>query len=305
VGDNGGNMHQGALGKPKGIVSILFSMTHAPSFRARSADIIAAIRPRAVRLADKLEARSRSLVAMLNLRMEGIIVGWIAVVVALGLIKVALASQGRFGLVPFLVTLLPYLLIAAAPIVGYRVTSGSFPSGLISAQPLVRLCWYGTWRKVDPLTARQSPGFGPSGFMASLLVGILLNVPLRSFEFMLAMPAIPPSAPIWATHLMIAMTVDVVVMNFFYMVCFVMALRSVPLFPRLLLFAWVVDVAMQFAIAHYAISAPGLPAGVAGGLQNLLDGNLKKVMISAFVWLPYLILSDRVNLTFRQRVRVA
>jgi hypothetical protein len=34
----------------------------------------------------------------------------------------------------------------------------------------------------------------------------------------------------------------------------------------------------------------------------MLEGNLKKVLISAAIWLPYLILSDRVNVTYRQRI---
>jgi hypothetical protein len=34
----------------------------------------------------------------------------------------------------------------------------------------------------------------------------------------------------------------------------------------------------------------------------LLQGNIKKVMISMVIWLPYLILSERVNLTYRSRV---
>jgi hypothetical protein len=112
-----------------------------------------------------------------------------------------------------------------------------------------------------------------------------------------------PGAPAWAQSLMIAMTLDVVVMNFFYMVCFVMALRAVPLFPRMLLFAWLADISLQLAIAQWVSAAPGLPGQVSAGLHGLLMGNLQKVLISAFVWLPYLMLSDRVNVTFRQRVR--
>ena len=32
------------------------------------------------------------------------------------------------------------------------------------------------------------------------------------------------------------------------------------------------------------------------------DGNVKKVLISTCLWLPYLLLSKRVNVTFRHRV---
>lgn len=260
-------------------------------------------RDRIAALSAALHRRSRSLVAFLDLRMESLILGWIGVVVLLGLGKVAVSPLPVAGFGGALVTLLPYLLIAFAPIAGYRLAAGSFPRGLLSAQPSLRLCRYGTWHRIDPVAARQNLAFGPTGFMASLLAGILLNVPFRSFEFILAIPAIGPGAPAWAHTLMIAMTLDVVVMNFFYMVCFVMALRSVPLFPRMLLFAWTADVVLQLAIAETVGTIPSLPVAVGGALEQLLHGNLQKVLISACVWLPYLILSERVNVTFRQRVR--
>lgn len=250
-----------------------------------------------------LHRRSRALIAVLDARMETMIVGWIGVTVFFGLAKTARASAGFTGLRDALITLLPYLLIAFAPIAGYRVATGSFPRGHLSAQPDVRLCLYGNWKSLNPVAARQNMAFGPTGLMASLIVGILLNVPFRSFEFILSLPVIGPGAEDWARGLMAVMTLDVVVMNFFYMACFVMALRSVPLFPRMLLFAWGMDLSMQLAIAHYAAGAQDLPLAVARALQVLLIGNIKKVMISALVWLPYLILSNRVNITFRQRVR--
>lgn len=250
-----------------------------------------------------LHRRSRTLVAVLDVRLETAISAWIGVVVLLGLAKLVTAPMPVHGLTAGLLAMLPYLLIAAAPVAGYRVAAGSFPRGLLSAQPLVRLCRYGAWQQVDPVSARQNPAFGPTGFMASLLAGILLNVPFRSVEFILALPAVGPGAPGWAQSLNIAMTIDVVVMNFLYMVCFVMALRSVPLFPRMLLFAWTADILLQFAIASQIGGSAELPVPVGAALQNLLHGNIQKVLISAFVWLPYLILSDRVNITFRQRVR--
>lgn len=250
-----------------------------------------------------LHDRSRGLIAFLDVRMETLISGWCGAIVALGLIKLAFSPVPLGGFVGMMATLLPYLSIAFAPVAGFRIAAGSFPRGLLTAQPAVRLCRYGTWIRLDPVRARQNPSFGPTGFMASLLVGVLLNVPFRSAEFLMAVPAIAPAAPDWAHILMFAMASDVVIMNFFYMVCFVMALRAVPLFPRMLLFTWAVDILLQLIIANQVASAPGLPEAVALSLKNLLHGNIEKVLISAFVWLPYLILSERVNVTFRQRVR--
>ena len=198
----------------------------------------------------------------------------------------------------------PYMLIALAPVAGYLVATGSFPRGLLTAQPSIRLSQYGRWRRLDVLEARKSPVFGPAGFMASLLIGLLLNVVVRSFEFLVAMPAMGGAAPVWGDRLFALMAADVVVMSFFYMVCFVMALRSVPLFPRMLLLAWGLDIMMQLLIGKTIMATPGVPAEVAVPLQALLEGNITKVLISAFVWLPYLILSDRVNVTYRRRAPV-
>ena len=44
------------------------------------------------------------------------------------------------------------------------------------------------------------------------------------------------------------------------------------------------------------------PEKVAHALQGLLTGNVWKVLISIAIWLPYLLLSKRVNVTFRHRV---
>jgi hypothetical protein len=41
---------------------------------------------------------------------------------------------------------------------------------------------------------------------------------------------------------------------------------------------------------------------VASALHTLLEGNVKKVLISMALWLPYLLLSTRVNVTYRHRV---
>jgi hypothetical protein len=84
-----------------------------------------------------------------------------------------------------------------------------------------------------------------------------------------------------------------------------MALRSVPLFPRMLLFAWMMDISLQVAIAQHVTANGDLPRTVAFALEGLLKSNVTKVLISAGLWIPYLLLSDRVNVTYRSRTRVA
>jgi hypothetical protein len=154
---------------------------------------------------------------------------------------------------------------------------------------------------LSPSDAAARPAFGAVGFMASLLVGMLLNVVIRTFEFFTAVPAMSYHAPAWGQALFAWMALDVIVTGFFYMVAFVMALRTIPLFPRMLLFAWLLDVTMQLVIARELAAIGNVPDMVVGPLLTLLDGNITKVMISAVVWLPYLLLSERVNVTYRHR----
>ena len=58
---------------------------------------------------------------------------------------------------------------------------------------------------------------------------------------------------------------------------------------------------MQLLVAQLTAAA-GLPANVAVPLQSLLTGNVQKVLISMALWLPYLLLSTRVNVTYRHRI---
>lgn len=253
--------------------------------------------------ADRLEQRSRAVPFYFERNMGPILVAWLLIAGAL------LAMRASFPATPWrsagdlLPIALQYGAILLAPVLGYVIGSGSFPRGLALAQPRIRLCRYGKWRSISPIDARADTSFGPSGFMASLLVGLLLNVVVRSFEFILAMPALGPAAPAWADQLALLMSGDVAIMGFFYSVCFVAALRASPYFPRLLLLAWLLDINIQLQIARLMGAAHDLPTAVSEPLQNLLVGNEKKVFISVIVWLPYLIISARVNRTYRMRVR--
>lgn len=263
------------------------------------------LQPATLGYVEMLKRRSAAVSRTLNARIESFTLAWATVFLVVSLPKLLLPATPPRGLPDALAVAIPYVLIAFAPMAGYRLASASFPNGLRTAQPSLRLSFYGRWRKLSLLDARANPAFGPAGFMASLLIGLLLNIPVRSFEFLVAMPAVSGNAPVWSQSLFLLLAADVVVMSFFYMVCFVLALRTVPLFPRMLLFAWTLDVAAQLIIAREIGAMPGLPAHVAMPLRDLLHGNITKVMISAFVWLPYLILSERVNVTYRQRASAA
>jgi hypothetical protein len=251
-----------------------------------------------------LAERSRRLVLGLARRMEIVILIWLLAFGVAAAIRAAFALTPIRGLVDFAEIFLPYALAALAPIAGYRIAMAAFPSGMLPAQPGLRLAQYGRWRALGPLDARAHPAFGPFGFMASLMIGMLLNVVLRSFEFLLAVPAMNHHAPAWGARIFQVMAFDVIAMNFLYAMCFVMALRSIPLFPRMLLAVWTMDLFMQVAIASSVAGVAEVPPPVALALRDLLGSNVTKVLISMAVWLPYLLLSERVNVTYRSRVTV-
>ena len=255
--------------------------------------------------AGAIEHRSAVIPRTLAANMDGLAVVWMIIVIVLAVPAIGLSATPARNLPELASLVLPYLFVAIGPVAGLQLALRAFPNGLMTARPALHLACYGRWRRVSLLDARSDPHFGPAGFMASMLVGLLLNVVVRSLEFMVAVPALSSAAPLWGQQLFHVMAADVVVMGFFYMVCFAMALRSVPYFPKMLLFVWCLDILVQLLIAHTISPMAGLPDSVAGSLRDLLLGNITKVMISAFVWLPYLILSDRVNITYRQRIRAA
>lgn len=255
----------------------------------------------AMRMVDK---SSRKIARFLDLRIETIIPAWIIVVMLATVAKVLTAPVPADSLFIGLTMSLPFLLLCAAPVAGYRIAAGAFPRGRVSEQPSFRLARYGSWRNAPRVQIERAFVAGPAGFLVSLVAGTLLNVPVRTLEFLTVVPAIHPASPAWAQTLVLAMGFDAVALNFAYAFCFVMALRANPLFPRALLVTWLLDVAMQMTIARI-MGGADLPAALVDPLKSFLMGNCQKVLISAFLWLPYLMLSRQVNLIFRHRIRVA
>ena len=203
---------------------------------------------------------------------------------------------------PDITTILPYMLLTCAPLVSMALALTWFENSDRQPQPETRLARVGSWRTVGAAEARRHPLYGTSGIMVSLLLGILLNVPVRAAEYLAATPAISGHVPAWLGTLHLMMTLDVLVMSSLYTVAFVAALRRVPLFPRLLVAIWAIDLLMQLSIAQAVAASGDLPRPIATVLGTMLDGNVKKVLISAALWSPYLLLSRRVNVTFRSRV---
>lgn len=256
----------------------------------------------------RADAKTVTFVERLPRALERAVPWWICAFLALVALRIAAtpatghaASRGAHAYADLLTV---YGLIALSPILALRLGQVIYRPGYRGIEPGLRLTFVGRWRQLDWDTAGRHPLYGPTGFMASLLLGMLLNVVFRSGEFLLAVPAMGHAAPDWGRVLFLAMAADVIVMNFLYVTCFVMALRSAPMFPRMLAITWGLDIAMQLMVAQTVHAQGSLPAAVAAPLAALLEGNVQKVLISAALWLPYLLLSDRVNITYRRRLAI-
>lgn len=247
-----------------------------------------------------LRVRADGMLLSLEGRLDRIMQAWLLVAGLASALRIASSPiRGSFDAA----TLAPYVLLILAPFATMVLALRWFNDRDNLPQPRTRLARAGAWRQLTLEEAKSHSLYGASGIMVSLLVGMLLNVPVRAAEFLVSMPALSGPIPSWLTTLNIMMTVDVVVFTSLYTAAFVAAMKRVPLFPRLLVVIWVADLAMQLVTAELVAGAPGLPHQVASALQALLTGNVHKVLISMTLWMPYLLLSRRVNVTYRWRVR--
>ncbi len=247
-----------------------------------------------------MASRSRTILLTIDNQLELILKYW--------LVGAGLAATARIMAAPHIIPAArmsafgSYVLLVVAPFASTILALRWFSGGHLQAQPSTRLARVGRWLNISRGEAERHPLYGAGGCMVSLIIGMMLNVPVRAAEYLAAMPPMPAAPPHWLSVLHIAMTADVVLFTSFYMIAFVAALRRVPLFPRLLLAIWIADLVMQLAMAQM-FESTHLPTNVAVALQSLLTGNVRKVLISMALWLPYLLLSKRVNVTFRHRSR--
>ena len=251
-------------------------------------------------ISGKISARSAALLITLENRLDRILQTWLLLAGLASMARIATAPAPRTGegVLPIVA---PYVLLVLAPVASTFLALRWFRNGENHPQPQTRLARVGSWTDVSLGEAKRHRLYVPTGIMVSLLVGMMLNVPVRALEYLAAMPPVADTAPRWLATLHFAMTFDVVLFGSLYMIAFVAALRKVPLFPRLLLAIWLGDLTMQVMTAQL-VAGTHLPAGVALALKPFLMGNVKKVLISMALWLPYLLLSTRVNVTYRHRL---
>ena len=143
---------------------------------------------------DRLEARSAAILRTLDTRLDRIVIGWLILAAAASALRIIPRSM----VAPVSVgEVLPYFFLVLAPAASIVLALRWFSDGDRLPQPQFRLARVGRWTSVSRGQAERHPLYGTSGIMVSLLVGMMLNVPVRAAEYLAAMPPVPARAPHW------------------------------------------------------------------------------------------------------------
>lgn len=251
-------------------------------------------------LSHRFTSRSAALLPALEAGLPRLLLGWVVGAVLLATVRLLIAPLPIEQTLPR--SLVPYSVLALAPVIATWLALAWFDGEPRPKRFAVPRLAGSRWRFVTIDEARDHRLYGTGGIMLSLLLGILLNVPARGAEYLLAMPPLPAHPPAWSSTLQLAMTIDMALFTSLYMVAFVAALRRQTLFPGLLVGIWAADIAVQLLAAKLLMLNGDLPPPVGIALHELLSGKVNRVLIAATLWLPYLLFSARVNVTFRHRV---
>lgn len=152
--------------------------------------------------------------------------------------------------------------------------------------------------RVAPSVIARHPLYGAGGLMLSLLLSLTAAIAVRGLSFLTAIPAAGSASSAWLDTLHSWLTVDATVACSLYALAFAAGLRRSGHFPALLASAWAIDLAMQ-VIMTGAARGMMLPPEVGTAFKLLLHGNLTRVLVSVGIWMPYLLLSERVAVTYR------
>ena len=240
------------------------------------------------------ETGKRSVLSWIRVNQDRFCFAWLLVAALLSLVR-ALGSPAS----PLLYAVLLFAVLLL-PVLAFRWGISIFPFGSLPAQSLS--IGARKWSRLDPLEWHQLRRFDNDMIFSMMVCGLLLNIPVRALEFVAAMPFPILNAPGWYLALFPLMLFDLAVLTTCYAALSGIALSGAPAFPRLLIAVWLLDISAQLGIAAATAYIPGLPEKVMLLLIDLLHGNINKVAISVAIWLPYLLFSQRINLTFRGRL---
>src|SRR5262249_9084368 len=143
-----------------------------------------------MRLIEGLNARSIAFTRQLEDGLPRLMLWWIIFASFACGLRAAFAATPVRDASSQIAQMFPYILVVSAPVVALVWALRWFPRGIQFAQPETRLALWGRWQGIAPAEARSMPNYGATGLMASLLLGMLLNVPVRMLEFLAAIPAL-------------------------------------------------------------------------------------------------------------------
>src|SRR6185295_2180275 len=129
-------------------------------------------------MSHRMRSRSTAVLLAIDTRLHGILKYWLLVAGLLAALRIALSS-GSAG-ADALSTFSSYMLVVVAPFVSTLLALRWFRDGYRQAQPEFRLAQVGRWTNVSRAEAQRHALYGTSGIMVSLLVGMMMNVPVRA-----------------------------------------------------------------------------------------------------------------------------
>ncbi|MEP5374288.1 MAG: hypothetical protein ABJQ14_00610, partial [Hyphomicrobiales bacterium] len=141
-------------------------------------------------LGAKGQSRSTLAINIVSRKLLAISMAWLTVIGLFGAMRVLLSPTPAMDSGQLLELAVPYLLVALSPIAGFFIGRAAFRGKAARQTSSVHLSTIGKWRNLTPLQAVRHPSFGPIGFLASLVIGMMLNVVLRTGEYLLAIPAL-------------------------------------------------------------------------------------------------------------------
>ena len=121
-----------------------------------------------------LYQRSLLVAGFLNRRMSLIVTAWVSVALLAATLRYAVMDTPVYSLMDAMPVLVGYGAVILAPLAGYALARSAFVADR-ARQPLdFHLSFLGKWRTVDRAEASRDHLYGPAGFMASLLIGLML-----------------------------------------------------------------------------------------------------------------------------------